>query len=197
MVKEVSIDPIYLKIGLMVAAFLGLYLLARGSTRKGPEETAPEPASPVPAPIRMSSAADSNDGDPTFAPIAGADQFADKVVIQQHSFRTFDPVPGPPDPSDFMDDLLVRAYYPDTGGTTDFVFTVTTPKALAREIAAAPSKCYSPPAGCFIVDRYDHDVIMHAVLKYLFAQQQEDGDTSDDPDPVNEGRKFGKFPPTL
>lgn len=178
MVKEIAIDPLYLKIAVMVAVMYGLYLLARGTSRQGPDEiAAPEP--PQPAPITMRAAAGGELADPTFAPVPGAEAAADRVVIRQHSFRTFDPIPGPPDPADFMDDLLLVVYYPETDHTAEMEYTVATPAGMARAIAASPDKCVQLPPDSFVVARYDHDVILRSVLAHLCSQQEpEDRDRS-------------------
>ena len=90
----------------------------------------------------------------------------DGLTVNRYYFRQTDVATGPPDPTDFYDELFVDLSDPDSEQTWQNSMHVATPRALDRVMQ---EEKWDSVIGTelLIVRRYDFEVILHAAVEHL------------------------------
>lgn len=86
------------------------------------------------------------------------------TTITNYGFRSTDLRAGPPDPSDFYDELHVSLFNHDTGHRWDDLYIVCTPRGLERYMREHGWQSLLVN-GYIVVARYDVDLILHTILE--------------------------------
>ena len=169
-----------LKLGILIAAFFGIYALSRWASRQT-EAVPPPPSMPMDAPPLSSQVAP-----PKFrskiVPIDSRVQFdrtkeyteadIEPIRVTNTYFRTFDFLPGPPDPSTFADELFVECYNADTGHSWTSSYFVASPDGI-RDLLDRENWQYAHTGNVILVKRYDAKVIRQAVLESLVRDKED------------------------
>ena len=145
-----------LKVGIMVAAMVILYALARSFSKLDEADTYKPPADP---PVQPRPAHDVEDEELAVRPRTVGD-----TTVKNYGFSTIDLRTGPPDPEDFYDELIAQFYSAETGHEWEATYTVCTPKGIASYMR---DKGYASllASGYVIVPRYDIDLILETILE--------------------------------
>lgn len=170
-----SIDG--LKLLLLVAIGCGLWSLGRWSSRLGvglsvdyplnqptpdAKELLPEDAStPKVWPPSAEEIAEALPFDPSLG----------RIRIEKFFFRKTDAIPGPPDPADFADELLVQLFDPDSGHHWWQSYFVATPDGL-RNILRDKSWRYLHASEILVLPRYDLEEIRRAAVSRIMADHE-------------------------
>jgi hypothetical protein len=166
------------KIIVLLCAFAGLYGLSRWSSRI--TDAIPPVPEPPPEPER-SSTAGSQRVWPKIVPIDSRPQFQrtteyseselEPIRVTNTYFRTFDYLPGPPDPATFADELFVELYNAETGHQWTVSYFVASPDGI-RELLDREKWQYAHTGDVILVRRYDPKVVRQAVLEDLIESQE-------------------------
>ncbi|HET9697661.1 MAG TPA: hypothetical protein VFP40_12395 [Terriglobales bacterium] len=169
-----------LKLGILIAAFFGIYALSRWASRQT-EAVPPPPSMPMDAPPLSSQVAP-----PKFrskiVPIDSRVQFdrtkeyteadIEPIRVTNTYFRTFDFLPGPPDPSTFADELFVECYNADTGHSWTSSYFVASPDGI-RDLLDRENWQYANTGNVILVKRYDPKIIRQAVLEDMVRDKED------------------------
>ena len=169
-----------LKLGILIAAFLVIYALSRWASRQT-ESVPPPPAFPIEPPPVPSQIAP-----PKFrskiVPIDSRMQFdrtkeyteadIEPIRVTNTYFRTFDFLPGPPDPSTFADELFVECYNADTGHSWTSSYFVASPDGI-RDLLDRENWQYANTGNVILVKRYDPKIIRQAVLEDMVRDKED------------------------
>jgi hypothetical protein len=163
----------------LLSAFVGLYALSRwasSQTEASTEEMPEAPLEPYPAPL-----VESPQSWPKVVPIDSRPQFERTEVVDEESlrpvhilnmnFKTFDLVPGPPDPSSFANELIVELYDENSGHNWTQTYFVTTPRGL-DEMLEREQWQYAFSDQTFFVRRYDAKVIRQMTVEQFTSTQE-------------------------
>lgn len=85
-----------------------------------------------------------------------------RVRVMQFNFAHFDAVPGPPDPENFADELIVELYDPISDFRWTSTYVIATPGGI-RKLMDEERWNFFYATEIFIVRRYDLQVIREAV----------------------------------
>jgi hypothetical protein len=147
---------------IMLLCAAGLYVFARWASSLGDQDpsdvTRQEPAIPVP-PSSAFLPPHAREALASFPP----DPSLGRIRITKFFFGKLDPIPGPPDPDVFADELIVELYDPDSGHTWEQSYFVASPLGL-REILRDKSWKYLYAAEMLVLPRYDLEEIRRAVV---------------------------------
>lgn len=155
------------KIAFLVAFALGLYALARWSSRAGEESPHQLPfqtAAPSP-PLSPESRR------PQSQPLLPAEADLRPYVITKFYFATFDLVPGPADPESFADELFVELCDENTGHTWTQSYFVGTPKGM-QQLLKDNQWQYAFVDMAFIFSRYNAQDIRRAVVEHIVENRE-------------------------
>jgi hypothetical protein len=85
-----------------------------------------------------------------------------RVRVMEFNFAHFDAVPGPPDPENFADELIVELYDPISDFRWTSTYVIATPAGI-RNLMDEERWNFFYATEIFIVRRYDLQVIREAV----------------------------------
>jgi hypothetical protein len=174
------------KLLLVAAAAAVVFVLARAFSESGaeivqaPREPIPFPAAKVASPVTATQ--------PGFAFRSPADlpePDLGSLQIRNFYFSAFDALSGPPDPTDFCDELFVQLYDADTDHGWTESYQVGTPRGLARVLAE--KNWDSAFVNSMLVVRvYDRQEIRRAIVEQIAEQQElaRSGKLRPDPGPM-------------
>jgi hypothetical protein len=89
-------------------------------------------------------------------------------TVTKFFFKTIDPIPGPPDPEVFADELFLELYEPDSDHYWGQSYFVATPSGLAT-ILRQKSWRYLHAYEVLVLSRYDLPEIRRAVVARILA----------------------------
>ena len=167
-----------LKIGVLLAAFVGVYGLSRWASRQSesvppvlPLPHAPKRAPDLEPPKQWSKVV-SIDGRSQFARTETVDEAALKPVrILDMYFSRFDIIPGPPDPTSFADEIFIDLYDDNSGYKWTGSYFVTTPHGL-DQMLQDEHWLYAFADKTFFVRRYDAKLIRQMIVEHLIGTQE-------------------------
>jgi hypothetical protein len=119
------------------------------------------PTTPSPASLNPTAPPDTFPPDPALG----------SLRITKFFFKTIDPVPGPPEPEVFADELCMELYEPDSRHSWQLSYFVATPEGLTR-ILREKSWRYLFANEVLVFPRYDLDEIRRAVVARILADQE-------------------------
>jgi hypothetical protein len=163
------------KLGILMLAMVVLYALSRSfSEPKESVSALPDPAPETQPPEHV------------YNPVR--DEAAVRPVsmagtrIDNYGFTEIDLSKGPPDPEDFLDELMVHFYGEGSGHGWNDSFTVCTPRGIARYMR---EKGYDSllATGYIIVERYDIDLILETILEPADDEEASTGEPLPDTAP--------------
>ncbi len=155
------------KIAFLVAFALGLYALARWSSRAG--DVSPHRL-PYQANMPASSVLPEVQALPS-QPLFPVEPDLRPYVITKLYFATFDLVPGPPDPESFADELFVELQDENTGHTWTQSYFVGTPKGM-QQLLKDNQWQYAFVDAAFIFSRYSAQDIRRAVVEHIIENRE-------------------------
>jgi len=146
-----------LKWMVLVAAAVGVYWVAR-SSRQVSDVDAPAPD------VEFGAADAKTSGGGFDVSDAVIPSERDNVVVLDYAFKKIDLRSGPPDPSDFFDDLTVNFYDRSTGHKWKQEFQVGTPAGIGRYMREQHWRSLRMDGGTIIVDKFDIDLLLETIL---------------------------------
>lgn len=145
-----------LKWMILIAAVVGVYWVARASTRVSD-------ADPLAPDVAMG-ATDPN-------PSRGFDDSAaviplqrDNLMILDYGFKEMDLRSGPKDPSDFFDEFIVSFYDRSTGHRWKREFEVGTPSGIEHYMRDQGWRSLRVDGGLIVVDKFDIKLLLDTIL---------------------------------
>ncbi len=167
-----------IKIGILIGAFVSIYVLSRWASRQTESVPPSPPLPPEPKrapelePPRQWSKVVSIDGRSQFARTEVADEAALKPArILNIYFSRFDMTPGPPDPTSFADEIFVELYDENSGYKWTTSYFVTTPHGLGQMLEEERWQ-YAFSDQTFFVRRYDAKLIRQMIVEHLIGTQE-------------------------
>ena len=168
-----------IKIAVLVLVMVALYALSRSLS---------EPKESVSASVLTEPP---DEARPTYDLDAEEQAVRPRVVdgtrIENYGFREIDLSKGPPDPEDFFDELFVQRFDETYNHRYQDSYTVCTPKGISR---FRREKEYSSllASGYIIVERYDIDLILNAILDPADRDDESGAEQVGDPDQLQNPR---------
>ena len=163
------------KLLILLLAGVALLLLARwasaldgGPPDAIPGEPAPEPFIAEQAVVHHSALSQSVTAPSTAVYSFPYDPSLGAIRVTKFFFKTIDPVPGPPDPEVFADELFLELYEPESDHYWGQSYLVATPRGLAQ-ILKEKSWRYLHAHEILVFPRYDLAEIQRAVVTRILT----------------------------